>query len=612
MSDPLLDLIGVAPGPVPASPPPSAPTQPQGAQDPLLSMLGVPATGAQAANPNGSLAAAGGAPSPAPQATSFLGGARNALFGVAKGAADLVQGPAQAVLHGADALYDAMSTGSNVPRGPAGNFLHNTSRNFDKYLAGQEGDYQAATPGSIAAGFGRMVGGAAPFLASGGSSAASQAVANASRLAIALRSAGTAGMQGGAFGAMSPVNEVHQDASGGSDYATSKAQQIALGAAGSVAALPVGAALARLIRPNTSPNAATLVEQGISLTPGQILGGAYKSLEDKLTSVPLLGDMIKGAQQRTVNQFNSAAYARALDPIGEKAGGDVGRAGVEAVRTKLGAAYDELLPKLTFKADTQFSADFAKVSGMASSLPAPQASQFQQIMQNVFVGKLGPQGTMDGIALKGVESDLTRLAKGYAGDPSFDNRNLGAALGETLSSIRSSLSRANPQFAERLASINEGFANYARIRQAAASSGAANGVFTPAQLQAAVRAGDKSAGKGTFATGRALLQDLSEAGKDVMGSKYPDSGTAGRGAMLAIPALAGAAYTSPIATGVGLGAGAIAAAPYTQLGQRMATALLAKRPAYAAPLARALTSGAPIAGAVASPALAQFLAQGSN
>jgi hypothetical protein len=610
MSDPLLDLIGVASPQV--TPAPGAPTSAhalpgQGAQDPLLSMLGVTAPAQPAPAPP-----AAPAPATAPQSSSLLDGIGHAAYGAAKGAADMVQGPAQAVLHGANWLYDKMAEGSSTPKGPAGKMLSQLSQSFDKHLQEQETQYQNATPGSVSAGLGRFGAGVAPFLLSGGGTSASQvpgAVATASKLAQALRATGSAATQGAAFGLGQPVNDVQYDARGTNNYADSKVAQGAVGAAGGVASLPVGAALARLIRPNTSPDVASLIDQGISLTPGQILGGGYKSLEDKMTSIPLLGDMVKGAQQRTVGQFNTAAYNRALNPIGDNADGVVGRDGVQMVKDKLGAAYDDLLPKLTFTADPQFSSEYSKISGMASGLPSPQASQFEKVMQNVFVNKLGPQGSMDGIALKGVESDLSRLAKGYAGDASFDNRNLGSAIGETLSSIRSSLSRSNPQFADRLANINDGYANYARIRQAASSLGAKDGVFTPAQLQNAVKAGDKSAGKGNFATGNATMQDLSEAGKNIIGSNYPDSGTAGRGAILALPAIAGAAYASPLATALGAGAGALAAAPYTGVGQKIASALLAKRPALASPLAQALRSGAPTTGAVISPALAQFLAQ---
>jgi hypothetical protein len=118
--------------------------------------------------------------------------------------------------------------------------------------------------------------------------------------------------------------------------------------------------------------------------------------------------------------------------------------------------------------------------------------------------------------------------------------------------------------------------------------GAANneGIFTAAQLQNAVKAGDKSVGKGAFATGNALMQDLSGAGQRVLGSKYPDSGTAGRGllALLAPGGVAAGLATAPGSTLGTLGGIGLGSLPYTQLGQRAAAALLTARPQLAQPL----------------------------
>jgi hypothetical protein len=53
--------------------------------------------------------------------------------------------------------------------------------------------------------------------------------------------------------------------------------------------------------------------------------------------------------------------------------------------------------------------------------------------------------------------------------------------------------------------------------------------MTVAGLQAAVKANNKTVGKGGFATGNALMQDLTDPAVAVLGNKVPDSGTVGRG-----------------------------------------------------------------------------------
>lgn len=384
------------------------------------------------------------------------------------------------------------------------------------------------------------------------------------------------------------------------DFWHGKAAQAGMGAAGGAATSGLAAGVARIISPETRDNISRLLTEGVTPTPGQILGGAWQKTEDKLTSVPILGDIISSARGKGLDEFNRAAYKRALAPIGGGTTAPIGHEAITDVRGQLGRAYDNLLPFLNFKADNQFAGDLNKISGMASSMPQTQANQFQKILQEKVIGRLGPKGTMDGEAFKGVESELGQLAKGYRSDPSFDNRQLGDAISELQTSLRGTLVRANPQYAKQLQEINEGYANYTRLRGAAAMQGAetTGGKFTPAQLSTSVRAQDKTVGKRAFSEGTALMQDLSGAGKDALSPKYPDTGTAGRLAVGAgaLAGLAGGAVVSPAIGGGAIGLGALASLPYLPIGRQLSAALLARRPDVAKPIADLVRKIGPYAG----------------
>jgi hypothetical protein len=405
------------------------------------------------------------------------------------------------------------------------------------------------------------------------------------------------GVSGGSFGLLSPV------VNGGGDYWNDKGKQVSEDAMSGALMAPVGAALARAISPKTTADVKLLMNEGVTPTPGQILGDGFARTEDKLTSVPILGDMIKNSQRRAVEDFNQAAYNRALGPIGESSEANIGRAGIEEVKTKLGDAYNALLPKLNFRADAQFSSELGNLSGMINNgnVPPQVAKQFDSILQNEVVSRMTKGGTMDGQNFKAMEDALTDKIKAFGSSSDPSHRDVSRALSQVLQSARDNLTRSNPQAAQELSAINQGYANYARLRQASAALGAEHGVFTPAQLQNAVKAGDKSVGKGGFATGNALMQDLSEAGKTVLGSKYPDSGTAGRAAMYAVPGMAGMAMANPLAAALAGGIGTAAVAPYTALGQKLAAALLARRPAGAESVANGVRSAAPLLGAALAP-----------
>lgn len=424
----------------------------------------------------------------------------------------------------------------------------------------------------------------------GGNIASPMNLAIASKIPVGaslLSRVGAGAAGGGIMGALNPVTE--------GNFASEKAKQIGVGAAVGGAIPLVTAAAGRIVSPKSSPQVKGLLEEGITPTPGQMLGGAFQTTEDKLTSVPVLGDAITSARRKGLDELNRAAYKRALDPIGGTVPKEVGREGVAAVREQISNAYDALLPNVMFKADQQFSADVNKLTSMASALPDEQASRFQKVLRDQLIKKLSPQGTMDGETLKGVESEIGRIARGLKGDASFDNRQLGDALYELQNSVRSNLERANPQFSTELKAINTSWANYARLRDAASRQGSLEGKFTPGQLSAAVRAQDKTLGKRAFSEGGALMQDLSDPAKAVLSSKYPDSGTTGRALMSVgtLGAMGGGAAMAPTAAVPAVGAGILSILPYLPGGRQAMAALLARRPDGAEKVAEAIRKAGP-------------------
>lgn len=461
--------------------------------------------------------------------------------------------------------------------GRAGQWLSNDAQQGIAKLNAEYAPYAAAHP---------VVGGAANI---GGMVAATAPLALAAPemggMGLLGRAA-TGGVLGAANGAVAPV------ANPGNYFWQQKLAQIGSNAVVGGVAAPVAAGVGGLIGGVIDPVKQRLADMGITMTPGQIMGGAWQALENKATSLPLIGDLIKGAQQRGVQSFNKAAYDQVLAPLGQKYSGPVGQEGIESVQRTIGDAYDNALSNMTFRAsDPQFQSDITNLAGLAQGLPAAQQRTFMNVLQTQVLGKVSPQGVMDGPTLKGAQSELSRIARGYTGDPSFDNRQLGAAVGEIKNAIDASLPRYNaPDAVQGLANANSAWANFVRLRGAAGSQGAMNngGVFTPAQLQSAVRSADKSAGKGASATGNALMQDFSQDAMGVLGKGYPDSGTAGRlgtagaiGAIAAHPAM----LLNPMAY-----AAAAPALAYTPLGQRAVQGLLMSRPAAAQAIGNAVTN----------------------
>jgi hypothetical protein len=414
-----------------------------------------------------------------------------------------------------------------------------------------------------------------------------------------------AAKQGSALGAgfslTNPITDIPKDSS----FLQESAKQGAAGAVSGGVASPTMYKLASMIAPNISGDVKTLLDSGVTPTAGQILGGGFKRIEDGLTSVPVLGDMIKNAQIRSANDLQKSSINRALTPIGQTLpNGVTGRDAISHAYNALGNAYDSVLNKIgAVIPDQQFHNDLNNLTSLTQNLPHSAAEQFQRIINNEITGRIN-NGAMTSEGLKAAESNLGNIAKGYLSDPNYDTRQLGSAVQEAQNQIRNMLGRVKPQYAPELAAVNKGYANLLRPMKAASYVGAENGNFTPAQLQTAVKSFDSSKGDRNFAMGNALMQDLSDAGKNVLGGSVPDSGTPFRHAVQAggaglIASVAGHSVLPAAVTGAMIPAAATAglmSLPYTATGQKLAAALLAKRPDMAYKLGNFLKSASPFAG----------------
>jgi hypothetical protein len=329
-----------------------------------------------------------------------------------------------------------------------------------------------------------------------------------------------------------------------------------------VGSLIGGPLAARGAAPRVGADQRALLDAGMTeMTPGQLGGGWLKSLEDKATSFPILGEFIQNARGQSVRGFNRAVGNQALEPINERlaSGTAAGHDTITEVGRKLGAAYDQLVPNLHFVPDYDFAHDIAQLRTDARTMPRSTAQQFERILNdrlhpdrwvqqqllppnmpnpgNLPAVRSPPIWGLQGQQFKQVESELTNLAGKYTKSSDAGQQQLGEALNEVVRAMRANIQRVNPDHAAELARINTGWAMFARMRDAAARRSTSEGVFTPNDLLNAIKRGDKSAGKGAFARGDALMQDFAEVGQRVLPSTVPDSGTTGR--MLMAGALGG-------------------------------------------------------------------------
>ena len=513
------------------------------------------------------------APKEMTPAENFLGtmmwpvtNAANISRGVSRGVRDPIDAGAQLLVRAVEAVAPK---GSDMER-----WAKDQRRNVEGINARAEQEFtekfQEGKP-PLSANLGRMAGSVALLSAGGGMSVPQTLTGQIAR--------GT--LLGGVGAAAQPVK-------GGEDAAfwEEKARQAATGAAIGAGTSAVLGGVSRMVQPKTSPEVTQLYERGVRPTIGQTLGGAANAMEQKAESIPILGEGITAARRRAVEEFNRAAYDDVLNQIGLNLPKNVhvGRKALSYTTKQVSQAYRQIVPHMASKVDKPFADDLTNLVALSKDMAPDKAKQFSGILSRQVLRKISQNGTITGETMKEIDSALGQIARNYKGSPDPDQRLLGDAVREAQNVLFKLVKRSNPEAASVLDRVDAAYARLARLQDAAGRVGSKEGVFSPSALNSAVRAGDKSLRHGQFARGDALMQDFATAGEKVLGPNVPDSGTAGRAMLAWLMATGGAGAVNPYTAIPAAAAGAA----YTPAGQRLAAALLARRPPFAAPIRRGI------------------------
>lgn len=401
-----------------------------------------------------------------------------------------------------------------------------------------------------------------------------------------------AALAGAAQGAISPVTNSE-------NFGEEKAKQAAGGAFFGMLGSGVTKALGGALNPLVSKAEETMKNLGVTMTPGQLMGGKVRDLEDFAMSMPLIGPYISGARERTLFSFNKGVINKALGKVDEKLPAEViGRDAVQFANQVVDKSYDDVLNKMSFKLD------FPTYSDILKSIKTPPSSdqriKVKETLDTYLFNKLPKDGKIDGQAYKAIESDLRIKASGYKNSSTENEREVGIALDQALTALKEGLKKQNPEQTSQLRRVDSAYGDIAVMRTAAANAGAENGVFTPKQYQTAVRQRDMSRNKNSFAAGLARGQDVSDAAVSVLGTS-PKATLEGRLAVQAA-GLMGALQNPAVAAGIAVTAPVM----YSESGINAMNALMRARPEVARKLGDALVSRAPKEGSITS---AQVLAE---
>lgn len=291
-------------------------------------------------------------------------------------------------------------------------------------------------------------------------------------------------------------------------------KNIGMGAAGGALGSAAVGLASKLVQPIAqSAPVQKLLNANVIPTVGSAAGGFMKAMEDKLQSVPIVGDIIKSAQQRGRQELSAAAIKMATPP-----GENVESTGVQAIpelKQAFSRAYDKVYGNSQIGIDRQLLQDLAAAKN-APIVPmsSEEVVKFDRVIQNQILDRLPGNSTLN-------TADAKKVIEKNLGNAVFEappNSPLQKALKAARDSFRSAMNRSVGQAAADLPAINQAYSNFkdieGAIQTADKSPGPLSGLPTPRQFQAAAKPGE--------------LRDLARAANQVMPSTVPNSGTTDR------------------------------------------------------------------------------------
>lgn len=320
----------------------------------------------------------------------------------------------------------------------------------------------------------------------------------------------------------------------------------ALGLGGGMAGRGIVKGVGNVIGGNPSSDIAFLRGNGVRTTLGQNLGDTANKLEGKLTSIPLVGDLIAKSRQRATDDFQKGYLNSALDHIGTSLPGDAtpGTASMGYAQKAFGDAYDSARSGMRVVSDKQLNTDLDALEETLSSgnVSEETANRVVKIARNQIGGKLrAGNGVMDGDAYKSTASSIAKIAGQARKSKNFE---LADALDDLTGVLDGAARRSSPPDAvAAMDAADRGYALFVRAEKAASMKEGDTGTFSPSQLSSSVQNMDNSVRSRAYLRGDALGQDWSDAAKKVLSDKIGRSGPIDRAAAIGLTGAAG--YLTP-------------------------------------------------------------------
>lgn len=358
---------------------------------------------------------------------------------------------------------------------------------------------------------------------------------------------------------------------------------------------------------------------GVPLTVGQavgssgIVGRTVKGIEDRLSGLPVVGDLVNARRREGFEGFNRAAFDQGLAPINANTGGQIGEAGIDVARGARSQAYSDALDPVRVQADAPFVTDMQSTIAAGRALPDPMRGNLDYTLPTRVGNSFDNTGGLTGNDFQQSVRGLRRDAKSMEQLPY--GHDFGQVTRQAEGALEGLLARQSPDTLPAYNAANAANRNVEVLRDAVnrARNGTRTGetgVFAPSQLADAAAANARKFGNSAGTTNQPFF-DLTRAGQSVLPNAVPDSGTAGRAVVAGGLGLAGLGGAGGYAAGDaqtgaagGLSLAALLAAGGTRTGQKWLTKALLDRPDVLVRLGEGVQRQSRLGGLFGAPMLA--------
>tara|TARA_R100000963_G_scaffold34359_1_gene27897 strand:+ start:1260 stop:3026 length:1767 start_codon:yes stop_codon:yes gene_type:complete len=298
--------------------------------------------------------------------------------------------------------------------------------------------------------------------------------------------------------------------------------------------------LSKIMQP--TKESLSFTKKGAEVTPGQVVGGEFKAIEDVAEKLPFIGTGIKSAKKNVLKKFNELTFNEFISDLnnalkrqtlvfpknaeGKKTGIKFPK--IPETKNKLGnemfsetnryvnKAYDKILEKLVIKDKKTLQNQVDSIlNNYEGQLPTGIKKQLNRLIFNRFNNK----DELVGEALKRAHSKIRLRHRQSGKSTSADAADLHDMYGDILDLFGDNIVKYNPTTYFQYSALDKIYPKFLSLEKAVVSAkSGTNYYFSPQQLINAGISSAKAKSAREIAKGNAPFSALGREAEEVIGS----------------------------------------------------------------------------------------------